>query len=427
MLYNIKKILKNPYTLSIISKAFGVIVGLLFTIFQSRYLGAEIRGQVATVNSIVSITSIVFGFGIYDAYPYYKRNSNIDIMPIFMKIALLLLAVYSFISLFSVWLFDLSPKYIAVFIITPLMTYDAIVSYITLIEVPNKRSITDIAILFLELVFLILLWVFAPPSFIVGVFLIAAKDVVKAILFTVWWRKRIFVHSESLRVWLPKLVKFGFFPMLSILMTTLNYRLDVVMLDGRVEDAAIGVYSVGVLLAERIWMIPDAMKGVMVSNISKGKDARETAYVIRICNTVSLLIVITIIVLGKPFLDIAFGSEYSGSYQVTLILLAGVFSMIYYKMIASYNIAMGKQVISFWLLAIGVVINIIANLVLIPKLGIYGAGLASVISYAICSSLFIIYFCKETKISFLSMIVMNKEDYKYLKSKLKKKKPEEQN
>lgn len=425
MLYNIKKIFKNPYTLSIISKGFGVVVGLLFTIFQSRYLGAEIRGQVATVNSIVSITSIVFGFGIYDAYPYYKRNSKVDIMPIFMKIALLMLAVYSLISVFSIWLFDLSPKYIAVFFITPIMTYDAIVSYITLIEVPNKRSITDMAILFIELVLLILLWIFAPPSFIVGVFLIAAKDVVKAILFTVWWRKRIFVHSESLRVWIPKLVKFGFFPMLSILMTTLNYRLDVVMLDGRVDNAAIGVYSVGVLLAERIWMIPDAMKGVMVSNISKGKDARETAYVIRICNTVSFLIVIAIILLGKPFLDIAFGSEYSGSYQVTLILLAGVFSMIYYKMIASYNIAMGKQVISFWLLAIGVVCNIIANLVLIPQMGIYGAGLASVISYAICSALFIIYFCKETKISFLSMIVMNKADYKYLKSKLKKKKSKE--
>ncbi len=417
MLSKIKKIVTNPYTLSVISKVFGVVVGLLFTIFQARYLGAEIKGQVATVNSIVSITSIIFGLGIYHAYPYFKRNSEVDIMPIFMKIALILLAFYAAVSGLAIWLLDLSPKLIAVFIITPLLTYDGIVSYITLIEVPNRRSLTDMAVLFSELVLLIVLWIFAPPSFVIGVFIITIKDVVKAFLFTIWWRKRVLVPSESIRVWFPKLVKFGFFPMLSLLMTTLNYRVDVLMLNGHVADAAIGVYSVGVLLAERIWMIPDAMKGVMVSKITKGKDANETAYVIRVCNTVCLFLIVGIVALGKPFLDFVFGPEYNGAYQITLILLAGVFSMIYYKLIAAYNIAMGKQFVSFVLLTIGVICNVIANLILIPRMGIYGAGLASVVSYAICSMLFILYFNKETGIKFSNMLFLKKGELdRFLKS-----------
>ena len=422
MLNGVKRVLKNQYTLSVISKVFGVVVGLLFTIFQSRYLGSEIKGQVATVNSIVSITSIIFGLGIYHAYPYFKRNSDVDIMPIFLKLALILLAFYGAVSALAIWLLDLPAKYIAALILTPLLTYDGIVSYITLIEVPNRRSITDMAVVFSELLLLIALWIFAPPSFIIGVFVITVKDVVKAMLFTGWWRKRIFVPSESLRIWAPKLVKFGFFPMLSLLMTTLNYRLDVLMLNGRVTDAAIGVYSVGVLLAERIWMIPDAMKGVMVSKITKGKDANETAFVVRVCNSVCLVIILGIIALGKPFLDYVFGPEYDGAYQVTLILLAGVFSMIYYKLIAAYNIAMGKQMISFILLGIGVICNVIANLILIPKWGIYGAGLASVISYAVCSILFIVYFCKETGISFTRMLFINGEDFSKLKRRVRKKK-----
>lgn len=421
MVNNVRKVLKNPYTFSVISKICGVFVGLLFTIFQARYLGAEIKGQVAMVNSIVSITSIVFGFGIYYAYPYFKRNTDIDIMPIFMKIALLMLAIYCFISLATIFMLNLSPKYIAVLILTPLLAYDGIVSYITLIEVPNRRSAIDMAVVFLELILLIILWVIASPSFVIGVFIITIKDVAKACLFTWWWRKRIFLPSESIWSWIPTLVKFGFFPMLSLLMTTLNYRVDVLMLNGRVPDAAIGIYSVGVLLAERIWMIPDAMKGVMVSKISKGKDAHETAFAIRICNTASLIIVVGIIVFGKIFLDLAFGSEYQGAYQVTLILLVGVFSMIYYKLIASYNIAMGKQNVSFILLVVGVVINIVANIILIPLMGIYGAGVASVISYTICAVLFIIYFCKKTKISFVSMLLINKSDCKGLKIMLLKK------
>ena len=425
MYKRLKQIVRNPYMLSMISKVFSVLVGFLFTVFQSRYLGAEIKGQVATVNSIVSITSIVFGLGIYHAYPYFKRVSGKDILPVFMRISLLLLAVYGSAAALSILLLHLSPKIVAACVLTPLLTYDGIVSYITLIEVPNRRSITDMVVNFSELVVLIILWITAPPSFIIGVIIITLKDVAKSLLFTFWWRRRVFVPSESIWPWIPKLVRFGFFPMLSLLMTTLNYRVDVLMLNDRVSDAAIGVYSVGVLLAERIWMIPDAMKGVMVSNLAKGKDAYETAYVIRICNTACFAIVVLIIALGKPFIDFVFGAEYSGAYQVTLILLAGVFSMIYYKLIASYNIAMGKQLISFILLSIGVVSNVIANLLLIPLMGIYGAGIASVISYAICSVLFIIYFEREAHIPLSKMLFIGKADFNKLKARFSKEKEEE--
>ena len=210
MFGRIKKLVKNPYSFSLISKGIGVLVGFLFTIFQSRYLGAEIKGQVATVNSIVSITSILFGLGVYHAYPYFKRNSKTDVMPIFMKIALLFLGIYTSISIAAIIVFELSAQLIAVFVITPLLTYNAIVSYITLIEVPNKRSATDIVVLISELILLIVLWIVCPRSFVVGVAVITVKDVIKAILFTSWWRKRIFVPSESLKIWIPKLVNFGF-------------------------------------------------------------------------------------------------------------------------------------------------------------------------------------------------------------------------
>ena len=91
--------------------------------------------------------------------------------------------------------------------------------------------------------------------------------------------------------------------------------------------------------------------------------------------------------------------------------------MIYYKLIAAYNIAMGKQFVSFVLLTIGVICNVIANLILIPRMGIYGAGLASVVSYAICSMLFILYFNKETGIKFSNMLFLKKGELdRFLKS-----------
>jgi len=272
-----------------------------------------------------------------------------------------------------------------------------------------------------ELLFVFVLWIVAKPTLVLGILIIVFKNALKSIVFTYWWRKRIFVKTESITKWMFKLLKFGFFPMLAVLMSTLNYRVDVLMLNGHVTDAAIGIYSIGVLLADRMWMIPDAMKGVMLSNIAKGKDAHEAAYVIRVCNTVCLFIIVGIVLLGSPFIDFVFGLEYKGAYSITLILLVGVFPMINYKVIAAYNIVIGKQIISFIILSISVCLNIIANLFLIPLMGIYGAGIASVISYIVCSILFILYFCRHTKVSYKEMIIINRQDWGRVKTMLKRK------
>lgn len=412
--------IKNPYAFSIIAEFCGIIVAFLFTIFQARFLGAEIKGQVTTINSIVGITSIVFGLGIHQAYPYFRKNQKTEVLPIFMQISLLMLAVYSAVSAIAVIFLKADIKIIAAFIITPLMVYDAIISEVTLVEVPNKRNATNMIVNIAELLFVVLLWITARPTLILGIAIIVFKNAIKSVIFTYWWRHKIFVRTESLKRWFIKLVSFGFFPMLAVLMSTLNYRVDVLMLNGQVPDAAIGVYSIGALLADRMWMVPDAMKGVMVSNIAKGKDAHEATYVIRVCNTICLFIIAGIFALGAPFINFVFGSEYSGAYSITLILLAGVFPMINYKVIAAYNIVIGKQNISFAMLSVSVVLNIAANYFLIPRYGIYGAGIASVISYMACSVLFIVYFCRLTKLSFREMIVVNRDDIARFRNSLRK-------
>lgn len=421
MIRKIKKIMTNPYFFSIFTEFSGVIVAFLFTVFQSRFLGPEIKGQVATVNSIVSITSIIFGFGIYQAYPYYKKKNQENIISIFMKLALILLIIEYLISVLGIILFDLSVKYIAVLIITPMMVYYLIISEITLVEEPNTRNGIYLLVSIVELIVVLVCWLVAEPTFVLGVIIITIKHFIKAVFLTIKWRKYIFAPCGTLSIWIPRMIKYGTFPMLSVLMSTLNYRVDVLMLNGQVADAAIGIYSVGVLLADRIWLVPDAMKGVMTSKLTKGKGDGEVAFVVRMCNTICAVIVVGIILVGSPFINFVFGPEYKGAYSITLILLIGVFPMISYKSITAYNIVAGKQKASFWMLSVGVLSNIVANYFLIPLYGIYGAGIASVISYIISAFLFLVHFCKNTGISVKDMLFVNSEDRRLIKSKLKKK------
>ncbi|MGI6071394.1 MAG: polysaccharide biosynthesis C-terminal domain-containing protein [Lachnospiraceae bacterium] len=421
MFRKIKNLVKNPYALSLITKIFSVLVGFFFTVFQARFLGAEIKGQVATVSSMLQITAIVFSIAIHQAYPYYKRNTEEDILPVFMKIALLFLVFYGAVAGLIIGLFTLPAKYIAVMVITPLFVYDRIVSDLTQVEAPNKKSLTDMIVMLGELIFVIILWRFSEPTFFIGVIVIAIKDMTRAAMCTFLWRKRIFVHSQSIRKWLPKLLKFSFFPMLTLLMSALSYRIDVIMLDGRVPDAAIGVYSIGIAIAERIWMIPDAMRGVMLSHLARGKDETETAFVIRMSNTGCLLLIIAIIALGKPFINIFFGAEYQEAYPITMLIIMGAFSMIYYKLISAYNIAMGKRTITFVLLTISVVVNMVVNWFLVPVWGIYGAGAASLISYSLCGIMFIIFFCHTIHVPFKDMLIIKRSDLARVKQLISRK------
>ena len=416
------KILKNQYVFSVISEAISILSAFVFTVFQARFLGAELKGQIATINSVLSITSIVFGFGIYQTYPYYRKNNEGDMRTAFVKIALMMIGSYMAIAVGACLLLKLELKYAAILLLTPVKIYDLLVSEIVLIENPNQRNGICNFVRIAELVFVFLLWQFASASLTWGVIIILFEMALKSVILTWSLRDSIFKRGAKIGPMLIPLVKFGFFPMLSILMASLNYRLNVLMLNGQVSDASIGVYSVGVLLADRIWLVPDAMKGVMMSNITKGKASDEVAYVMRICNTLCFCLVIGIAALGEPFLNLVFGPEYRGAYPITLILLVGVFPMIAYKIIAAYNIVLGRQRISFILLTISVVCNVISNYFLIPVWGIYGAGISSVISYMLCSVLFVIDFCRQTHISVTKLLVVNLQDIKKLKSYIAKKK-----
>lgn len=415
------KILKKQYVFSVISEIISIISVFLFTVFQARFLGAEIKGEVATITSMLSITSIVFGLGIYHAYPFYRKNASPDIPSVFVKLALIILFSYTAVAAAIVAIFNISLKYAAVMMITPFKIYDQIVSEVALIENPNRRNSVNNFVHIAELLFVLILWGVAPVSLTVGIVIITFEIGLRCLIFTWRLRNLIFRKNSEIRTYILPLLRFSFFPMLSVLMSSLNYRVDILMLDGNVPSAAIGIYSVGVSLADRIWLVPDAMKGVMISNITKGKDHREVAYVMRICNTVCLCLIVGIILLGEPFINIIFGAEYAGAYSITLILMLGVFPMIAYKIIASFNIVLGRQKISFILLSISVVANIVANSFLIPVWGIYGACIASVASYALCSILFVIDFCKQTRIPFKEMLFVNLSDIRSIKKSISKK------
>ena len=58
----------------------------------------------------------------------------------------------------------------------------------------------------------------------------------------------------------------------------------------------------------------------------------------------------------------------------------------------------------------GLLVNVIFNILLIPRFGIAGAAMATSISYTLTSSIFLISFIKLTGLTLKELFVFNKEE-----------------
>lgn len=417
-------ILKNQYILSIITKCCNLLIAIIVSAITARYLGTTLKGQVAYISNITSITSIILSLGVYQAYPFYKKKMDSEkfskFKDSFMSAISLFMLIQCIITVIAIsFTYRISIEIFIVVLINPILVYYKIISYCMLVEKPNRKNLVEFYINIFEVFYMLFLTFFIEKNLIVGISTIIIKDAILSYMYSRQFKFRFHIDKDSLKI-LGQLSKFGIFPMFSVLMTTLNYRIDTIMLKYYVDYSSIGIYSVGVSIAEKVWVIPDAMRDIMTSKLASGKKADEVAMVIRFCTAICVIIFIVMLIFSEPVINLLYGEEYNGAYLVIIIMLIGTIAMTYFKMIASYFIVVNKQKISFVFLTISVIVNVVGNMIMIPILGIYGAAWSSAISYLICSMLFLAYFLKTEDVKLKECIMITRKDLKNIYAMLKK-------
>ena len=419
----IKKLIKNEYIYSIVTKFVSVILTLLQSILVARYLGAALQGVSSYIVSIVSIGAIVITFGIHQAYPYYRKQLGKDaIYKDFITITYTLYAILFILSIIIGFVFARSIELRAAIILIPIYGYDRVVSYIALIETPNKRNTWWTIISFIDVVYVGILTLFIPRSIASAVSILAFAEILKSVVYTIMLKSKPEFDRNQLSLFV-KLLKMGFFPVVALLMTTLNYKIDILMLRSFdcISEVQIGVYSIGMIFADRVVIIPDTLKGILASKLTKGADELEVAKVCRLCFWCSVAICLGLLIVGETLLNFLYGDEYTGAYDVLMICSFGSIFIGYFKLIAQYNIVNKKQIRNVTMLSISIIVNIILNCILIPKYQLRGAAFASGIGYFLSGTIFIIWFSKANDIPLSKMFLIQKTDIKpFIKTRGKK-------
>lgn len=163
-----------------------------------------------------------------------------------------------------------------------------------------------------------------------------------------------------------------------------SYRVDVLILSAILGQAsAIGLYTFAVSLAELAFMIPDSVSTVFYPRVA-GMERREAdqlaPQVSRFTVLVTALGIIVLIPAAWVVTSLILPA-YGASLVPFLVLLPGIMALSVSKVVSGYISGLGLPLAVARASLANLGINVVANLVLIPPLGIAGAALASLISY----------------------------------------------
>lgn len=190
--------------------------------------------------------------------------------------------------------------------------------------------------------------------------------------------------------------KIGTITMIVMLLISMNYSVDTIMLRQLSDSYHTGIYSVGMAFSNMFLLIPDAFKEVLFGDSTKKSFTKDVAISsIKVSLLALSIIFVGFVVFGKFAITLFYGVEYLPSYQITLVLFLGSISMVFFKILQPVYIAYGKQNKAAVILTASAVLNIVVNYILIPKYQSMGAAIASAISYTLCGVVFLVDYVSE--------------------------------
>ena len=412
-----KNILKNEYFFTFINKISTIVLGLLTTAFINRYAGAALKGEYVVLLNILNIVSVVANLGMYQAYPYYKRKGEADTLKRFVNIFYYQFILYSIVFLI-VALLSKSNLTTLIFFMLPFAVLTNQINFIMMVENINYKNSINIIVTFIKFIVAVFTYVFLPKMLIVLVLNLLLYDVLIIVFYLIKLKVGFSLKYISVKFTIA-IIKFRFIAMITSLLVNLNYKLDVLMLNNYVSSSLVGIYSVGVTLAEFGWLIPDTFKEVLFSKTAKSDSIQSIIYCLKISFYSIIAAIVLVVSIGKIFIKIMYGNEFLNSYLVTVILFLGIPAMAWFKIISTLYLAQGKRYFYLLTLLASVIANALANLILIPKFSIYGAAMASVISYTVCGGVFLVDFCSEYKINIIEIFKITKKNVTDLKKMIK--------
>jgi O-antigen/teichoic acid export membrane protein len=198
---------------------------------------------------------------------------------------------------------------------------------------------------------------------------------------------------------LGNILTFGFKLSITYSLLRLNYDIDLFIINYfSVSTDQVGYYILAVSMAELIWYISDSVMVVALPYIASAAEsdkARMTATACRNTLWLTVLVGLGLVSVIHPAIVLVYGEAYLPAVVPFLVLLPGTITMSVFQVLYGYLLLRHDPLYLGIATGLAMAVNVAANFFLIPRLGITGASLSSVISYTL-ASVIVIYLFKRT-------------------------------
>lgn len=173
----------------------------------------------------------------------------------------------------------------------------------------------------------------------------------------------------------------------SLLLLSL-YHTDIIILQYYEGMAKTGLYKAALILAEFLWLAPMSVQIVLLHSSSELWDQGDTEGLSNLSSKAArysflftTLLVLGLAALATPFVVTYYGPQFSEAAKPLVLLLPGALGFAVARPIMSVN--QGQQDLRTVVAATGTasIVNILLNIILIPKFGMRGAAIATSVGY----------------------------------------------
>lgn len=388
------------------ARALSAVINLLIAIILSQYLGPAGKGIqsliITTITFVLVFANLVGGATLVYLVP--RHAPSLLILPSYLWTILVSMVSYFVLLLFPV----VEEAFILhICVLSTLNSFVAINTSILIgrekISTSNLISLIQPFILIISL--LIFFTIKDEPGILDYIYSLYFSFGLSVLVSFAYYNKycgRISLHSlKEYRQIAIEMARYGILNQVAHITQMLSFRLSYYVLDHYHGEAAVGVYSNGISLAESIWLIAKSISMVQYARIANINDrieaAKLTVRLIKFSLAASLIILIPLMLLPSSFYVFIFGDGFSGTRTVIWTLSVGVLVYNFSILTGHYFSGTGRYQVNAIASSLGLVASVILYFTLIPKFSLAGAGWATSISYLITTIILMTLFNKENK------------------------------
>ena len=182
---------------------------------------------------------------------------------------------------------------------------------------------------------------------------------------------------------------------------------DKIMITNLIGMGATGIYSVGAKLGHASHLIYIAFAGgwqyFAFSTMKEENQVKSNSIVFEYLGAISFAVTGFMCAWSCGIYKILFTEEYLGGYIIAPYLFLAPLLQMLFQVAANQFLVVKKTWPNMFILSTGALLNIVINYMLIPKIGIEGAALATLLGYAVSDAICVIVLYR------MNLIVISKQ------------------